>query len=120
MKVELFKGVFPDTTLINSQNPQTQISKQKQTELSPEQDDRSSTKILDKERLNELAENLRKFLRQFDLEAKVVYDKKYETLVVQVLRRDTGELIKQIPPEELLEISKRLQEFVGILLRYKS
>lgn len=120
MKVELFKGILADSTLIQSQNTQAQISRQKPKETIPEHEDRSSTKLLDKERLNELAESLRKFLRQFDLEAKVVYDKKYETLVVQVLRKDTGELIKQIPPEELLEISRRLQELVGILLRYKS
>ncbi|MFN4132614.1 MAG: flagellar protein FlaG [Caldimicrobium sp.] len=35
------------------------------------------------------------------------------------MRQDTMEVIKQIPPEELLELSKRLQEFVGILLQDK-
>jgi len=35
------------------------------------------------------------------------------TLVVKVVDRETSEVIRQIPPEELMELTKRLQELEG-------
>lgn len=118
MKIELFKNLVVDQTISQT------INKTQEIKSVPSLEEREIAKKysmnqLDKEKLKELGDELSKFLNQFDLLAKIVYDKKYETLVVQVLRKDTMEVIKQIPPEELLEISKKLQEFVGILLRDK-
>ena len=38
------------------------------------------------------------------------------TLITQIVNRRTNEVIRQIPPEELLALSRRLREFLGILL----
>lgn len=35
---------------------------------------------------------------------------------VQIIDENTKEVIKQIPPEEMLELSARIQEMVGIML----
>ncbi|MFN3921738.1 MAG: flagellar protein FlaG [Caldimicrobium sp.] len=119
MKVELYRNLVLDQTFSSSITTSKDI-KNIESQV-PEKDltQKIELKNLDKERLKELSEEFSKFLNQFNLIAKIVYDKKYETLVVQVLRQDTLEVIKQIPPEELLELSKRLQEFVGILLQDK-
>lgn len=37
-------------------------------------------------------------------------------LVVKVVDRETNEVIRQIPPEDLLELSKHLQELTGNLV----
>ena len=37
-------------------------------------------------------------------------------VVTQVVNRETREVIRQIPPEEMLSLSRRLREFVGLLL----
>ena len=37
-------------------------------------------------------------------------------LVAQVVDRDTNEVLRQIPPEEFLELASRLRDFVGLLL----
>jgi len=37
-------------------------------------------------------------------------------LYVQIVDRNTKEVIKQIPPKEMLELSARLKEMVGLIL----
>lgn len=117
MKVELYKNLVLDQININ-----TEIKPQRVNPL--EKELQSQTEIhlkkIEKDKLKEVTESFQKFLNQFNLDAKIVYEKEYNTLVVQVFRKDTGELIRQIPPQELLEISKRLQELVGILFKEKA
>lgn len=38
------------------------------------------------------------------------------TVYVQIVDRETKEVVKQIPPEEMLELSAKIREMVGILL----
>lgn len=44
---------------------------------------------------------------------------KTDTLMVQVIDIKTGEVIKELPPEEILDLSARIQEMVGILIDEK-
>jgi flagellar protein FlaG len=39
---------------------------------------------------------------------------------VQVIDKETGELIRQVPPEELLNVMQSLRALKGILLSRKS
>jgi flagellar protein FlaG len=41
-------------------------------------------------------------------------DETTEDVVVQVVERDTEKVIRQIPPEEVLRMRGRLQEFLGV------
>ncbi len=117
MKVELYKNLVLDQININ-----TEIKPQRVNPLEKELQSQTEihSKKIEKDKLKEVTESFQKFLNQFNLDAKIVYEKEYNTLVVQVFRKDTGELIRQIPPQELLEISKRLQELVGILFKEKA
>ena|GEM_PF-996719 len=38
-----------------------------------------------------------------------------ESLVVQVIESDSGKIIRQIPPEEILALRQRLEELTGII-----
>ncbi len=44
---------------------------------------------------------------------------KTDTLMVQVVDIKTREVIKELPPEEILDLSARIQEMVGILIDEK-
>jgi flagellar protein FlaG len=35
--------------------------------------------------------------------------------VIQVINQDNGDLIRQIPPEEMLRVSQRIHDVLGIL-----
>lgn len=41
-------------------------------------------------------------------------------VVVQVTDRESGELVKQFPPEEVLDLRKKLDELVGLLFDGKA
>ncbi len=43
-------------------------------------------------------------------------DNEANSMVVKVVDRDTDEVIRQIPPEELLDLTKRLQDLRGNLV----
>lgn len=47
-------------------------------------------------------------------------EEKFESVVVQVKERQTGELVRQIPSEEVLELRKKLEEVAGLLFDKKA
>jgi len=46
----------------------------------------------------------------------VSVDKSTDTVVVQVTDRDSGEMIRQIPPEAALQITRNIDRLTGILI----
>ncbi|MDH3251262.1 MAG: flagellar protein FlaG [Ignavibacteria bacterium] len=58
--------------------------------------------------LNEVAKVLHTNL-QFSI------DEKTKKIVVKVLDADTQKVIRQIPPEEVMKMSARIQELLGVL-----
>jgi len=47
-------------------------------------------------------------------------DKETDKLVIKVVDTTTKEVIKQIPPQEILEIAKALDKLQGLLVREKA
>lgn len=47
---------------------------------------------------------------------KIEIDQDLEIPVVKIIERDTNRIIRQIPPEYLLELMKRIDEMLGVLL----
>ena len=43
-------------------------------------------------------------------------DKKAEMVVVKIVNKDTGEMIRQIPPDEIVKLIQNLNEFIGALM----
>lgn len=46
-------------------------------------------------------------------------DNYYDKIIVRVYNKETGEEIKQIPPQDLLDFAKKSEEIVGILFDKK-
>lgn len=78
------------------------------------------TELRKKEKFNE--KDLDDLLEKLNLDSNFInkairfeknYD--YDRIVVQVINKDTGELIKQLPPEHVLEFNRLYQEFTGML-----
>ncbi|MDR6726541.1 flagellar protein FlaG [Paenibacillus amylolyticus] len=47
-----------------------------------------------------------------------IHEKTHE-IMVKVLNRDTGELIREVPPEKTLDLLAKMMEFAGILVDEK-
>ncbi len=55
-----------------------------------------------------------------DKKISFAYDKRINRVVVRVLRNSTDEVIRQIPPEEMIELMARLREdFGGLIVNLK-
>ena len=49
-------------------------------------------------------------------EAEFEIDRKTGMVIVKIKDRNTGEIIRQIPPEVVVKIAKVIEEFLGLLL----
>jgi flagellar protein FlaG len=43
-------------------------------------------------------------------------DETTDTVVTKVIDRETNKVIRQIPPEEVLEVAQRVRRYIGVLL----
>ena len=77
---------------------------------------------LSKEKIAERVEEIQK--RLDSMGSSLVFglhmDEKSESIVIQLTDGTSGELIRQFPPEELLELQAKLDDLVGILFDKKA
>ncbi|HSV30819.1 MAG TPA: flagellar protein FlaG [Atribacteraceae bacterium] len=67
------------------------------------------------EKVAEVARVLNQVLAILDIEARFSVHEKSREIMVTLLNRDTKEVIRQIPPEKVLDMLAQLKELVGIL-----
>jgi flagellar protein FlaG len=86
-------------------------------EANAEHDDSASGAGLKQTR--ELLENVQSYLN--DLNIRLGFDIHEQTgeLVVKVINRDTGEVIRQIPPKAMLKLHEKVAELRGVLFNEK-
>ena len=61
------------------------------------------------------AERLRQVLPQAYPELKVWIEKKTRQLVVQIIEKGTGKLIRQVPPREVVAMAERIGNLQGVI-----
>ena len=67
----------------------------------------------------ELQRLLEEIKRKFDMLSKYLkidIDQDLEIPVVKIMERDTNKVIRQIPPDYLLELMKRIDQLLGLLI----
>jgi flagellar protein FlaG len=70
----------------------------------------------DRESVHNLSRLLNEILDSLNWNIRMRVDDGTERIVTQIVDPDNDKVIKQIPPQELLEIMSRLRNIVGILL----
>ena len=65
--------------------------------------------------LRQFAEALEDVTRRLNSDVQMDIDDDTGRVVAKIIDRDTREVIRQIPPEELLHIAARLNDLVGLL-----
>ena len=77
---------------------------------------RETDQTLSKEKADHIAKNLNRFLKSSQTDLRVEIDRKTNTAVFKIIRKSDKKVIKQVPPEELLEIESRVRKMAGSLL----
>jgi len=70
---------------------------------------------LNPEQTKELAKEVGDYLADFNIQLDYSFEEKTGDLIVQVRNRDTGDVIRQIPPKDLLKLREKLKELRGVL-----
>jgi flagellar protein FlaG len=106
---------------MNVRNVQTESVKQLQLnvekaseEPKKQQEDLDLSKAMDS--LKKTFERLSRF---FKTEAQFTIERELNMIIIKIKDRDTGEIVRQIPPEVAVKIAKNLQELIGILFDEK-
>ncbi len=68
------------------------------------------------EELQKLIEEVKKKFDMLSKYLKIDIDQELEIPVVKIMERDTNRVIRQIPPDDLLELMKRIDQLLGLLM----
>ena len=69
-----------------------------------------------REDVRRMSQFLSKIVESLNWNIKVRIDETHDRIVTQIVDPEKDEVIKQIPPQELLDIMARVKELVGLLL----
>jgi flagellar protein FlaG len=78
-----------------------------------------STTQGDPGKTQKLVEEVQSYLDNINIQLSFDIHDETGEMVVQVLERETGDLIRQIPPEDLLDLKDKLSELRGVLFHQK-
>jgi len=87
-------------------------SKQEQKEKTQSEKEKEESKE-HLERVKDLTNNM---LSQLNIKLDYQEDDKLDEMIVKVMNKETDELIRQIPAEEMLELAKKMEEMTGMLV----
>lgn len=93
---------------------EVQFDKEYRSSSSPKK--AAATKQLSKEEIAAIVEELNKAMQVVGTTLAFTIDEQTKRTVVKVLDAQTHEVIRQIPPEEMLKVSQRIAELMGILI----
>jgi len=90
----------------------TKVSPEKAAEVSA---DRKEAQTIEQQKLEMIAEATENFIRSIQRELRIKVHNDTGRLMVQVISAEDGKVIREIPPEELLNLAAKMEEMVGIL-----
>lgn len=96
---------------------------QRANERANEEAQSASTQAVSRARVEEFKESLRSAnerLAAKGREINIGYDKSSATVIVTVSDRETGETVRQIPPEAAMRITRNIDQLTGILIDQKA
>lgn len=78
--------------------------------------DLPKSSLEDPQKINRLLEQVRESLKKLDPRVELSLDTELNTVIVRVLDKETGDLEKQFPPEDLLELKRFLSDHSGLFV----
>ncbi len=66
--------------------------------------------------LERITGEIKKFLEEYGSVVSITKDEETRQFVIRVLDKESGKVLRQYPPEELLSVMKRLHEMRGVLI----
>jgi flagellar protein FlaG len=71
---------------------------------------------VDREQLRAILEKLNIVMNALDIQAKFSIHETTRQVMIRVVNVESGKLIREIPPEHILDLAAKMMELVGVLL----
>lgn len=81
----------------------------------PKKGNEAAQKKLSSEQFNNALNDLNKYLQIFNSRLSFVFDEDRKMPIIRIQDRETGNIIKQIPPEEMIKSLTKISSIVGLL-----
>ena len=94
-----------------ARRPETEV----QSKQDPKRVDEAEERRQDEQPLNEVVSEMNDLVREMHRELHFSVDEESGDTVIKVINRETDEIVRQIPSEELMHLRKRLQEAAGVI-----
>lgn len=105
---------FSSHQFIGSDRPSNKESARK--ELSLNQRENKAQAIPDKAALSEQTDKMNRLLNAFNRQLRFELQDDSHKMVIKIVDGETGETIRQIPPEYLAKTVQRIDEALGVIL----
>lgn len=79
----------------------------------------SQTKTLSPHELKIVINKINENVSKLNKDVKFAYNETLKSLIVKVIDTKTGKVIREIPPQEVINLQKKLSEVVGIIFDSK-
>jgi len=73
----------------------------------------------DEETVKRIAEAMDNYVRSIQSDLEIKIHQETGTVLVKVVSHETGEVIREIPPEALIELAEKMEEMTGVLFQKK-
>jgi len=80
-------------------------------------DERAAEEAVDRQSLDDVVSDLNTVVRELQRELRFTVDKDSGSTVIKVIDRETDEVVRQIPSEELVRLRERLAETAGVIFQ---
>jgi len=87
-----------------------------QKEVDQQVQDAQEKRDIKSEELQKLIEEVKRKFDMLSKYLKIDIDQELDIPVVKIMERDTNRVIRQIPPDYLLELMKRIDQLLGLLM----
>ncbi|MFC1735830.1 flagellar protein FlaG, partial [Candidatus Hydrogenedentota bacterium] len=72
--------------------------------------------LVDPEKLRSVVNSFESMITSLNTKISIDFDEESGDQITYLVDKESGEVVRQFPPEEMIEIGNRLREFVGVLL----
>lgn len=69
---------------------------------------------------NEVVNNVNEFIHTLKTNLSFRYDEERQSTIITVKNEETGEVIRQIPPEEMIRLARTMKAMVGIIFNQEA
>jgi flagellar protein FlaG len=108
-----------NTPVLTPGNENAAVSQKQADTTVPEKDQdtwKASAENVAKDKLNKAIDVANNAFKDVNISFKYLVNQKTNREVVQVINTDTKEVIKQYPPEEIVNMLERMYDMLGILI----